>query len=120
MSDPTSNVALTKEELAWLIKAIVESLEVPDWTKDDLIEFGKMIWAKTSLKILAERDEKLFGRLFPHLAKVATHLGTKIATAQASAPPISTATPPAPTNPVPVPTTPPSVLPESLKTPPES
>ena len=120
MSDPTSNVTLSKEELAWLIKAVVESLEVPDWTKDDLIEFGKMIWAKTTLKSLAERDEKLFGRHFPLLATVATHLGTKIATAQTSAPPTSTSAPPVPVIPVPVSATPPSVLPESPKTSPES
>ena len=120
MSDPTSNVTLSKEELAWLIKAIIESLEIPDWTKDDLIEFGKMIWAKTSLKILAERDEKLFSRLFPHLTKVATHLGTKIATVQISTSPISTNPPPTPPNPGPTSTVPPGVPPESPKIPPES
>ena len=128
MSDPTSNVTLTKEELAWLIKAIVESLEVPDWTKDDLIEFGKMIWAKTSLKTLAERNEKLFNRLFPLLAKVATYLGTKIATVQVSAPPTSTTTPPTPADPIPVSApppdislvTPPTVSPKTPSVPPES
>ena len=128
MSDPTSNVTLTKEELAWLIKALVESLEIPDWTKDDLIEFGKMIWAKTSLKALAERNEKLFSRLFPLLANVATHLGTKIATVQVSAPPTSTTTPPTPADPIPVSApppdislvTPPTVSPKTPSVPPES
>lgn len=111
---------ISKEELAWLIKAIVESLEIPDWTKDDLIEFGKMIWAKTSLKILAERDEKLFSRLFPLLAKVATHLGTKIASVQTSVPPTSTNAPSIPPSPSSASTIPPSVPPETPKIPPES
>ena len=75
MSDPTSNVTLTKEELAWLIKALVESLEIPDWTKDDLIEFGKAIFGKTPLK---DMDPKKFTQLFPFLKQITDNLGIKL------------------------------------------
>ena len=50
MSDPTSNVTLSKEELAWLIKAIIESLEIPDWTKDDLTVLGDILRKVKNIK----------------------------------------------------------------------
>lgn len=72
---------LTKEERAFLIKNLWEALQVPSWTKDDLIELGKAIFAKKTLREMGV-DEKLFARLFPLLIKITDHLGEKLVHAQ--------------------------------------
>ena len=72
---------LTKEERAFLVKNLWEALQVPSWTKDDLIELGKAIFAKKTLREMGV-DEKLFARLFPLLIKIADHLGEKLVHAQ--------------------------------------
>jgi hypothetical protein len=69
---------LSKEEQAFLMKALWESLQVPSWNRDDLIDLGKLIFAKKSLKEIASQDEKKFARLFPHLVAMVNHLGAKI------------------------------------------
>ena len=90
---------LTKEERAFLVKNLWEALQVPSWTKDDLIDLGKAIFAKKTLREMGV-DEKLFARIFPLLVKIADHLGEKIVHAQNPAPTPSTVeTPPTPPTP---------------------
>ena len=72
---------LTKEERAFLVKNLWEALQVPSWTKDDLIELGKAIFAKKTLREMGV-DEKLFARIFPLLVKIADHLGERLVHAQ--------------------------------------
>jgi hypothetical protein len=71
MADET----LSTEELKTIIGIVWEALQAPRWNKDDLIDLGKTIYAKTPLKNM---DEKLFIRLFPHIATIARSVGTKI------------------------------------------
>ena len=127
MTEPTMPPAtLSKEERAMLIKILFAALQVPPWTKDDLISLGKVIFAKTDIRELAEKDTNLFNRLLPHFAKIVDFLWDKIVAAQNSA--ASTAppakTPPAPTQspvqPAPVNTqpTPVNTAPAPVNTPP--
>ena len=65
----------TNEEVAFLIKAIWSSLQAPKWTfknRKDLEKIGEAIFTGNALKDL---DDQLYDRIFPHLVKVATHLG---------------------------------------------
>ena len=75
--------SLTREEQAFLIKILWESLQAPPWSRDDLIEFGKAIFGKTPLKDL---DPKKFDRLFPFLKQITDSLGTKLKEAVLPAP----------------------------------
>jgi hypothetical protein len=59
---------LTQTEQAFLIKSLWSALSSPNWQKDDLIEMGKCLWAKTKLKDI---PEKTFARLLPNLTMVA-------------------------------------------------
>jgi hypothetical protein len=72
---------LSKEEKAFLIKALWESLQAPAWTKDDLIEFGKAIFAKKSLK---KMDDKTFVQILPFLEAVTVAFGKRLSEAQAA------------------------------------
>ena len=76
--------SLTREEQAFLIKILWESLQAPPWSRDDLIEFGKAIFGKTPLKDL---DPKKFTQLFPFLKQITDHLGIKLKEAVLPAPP---------------------------------
>ena len=76
--------SLSREEQAFLIKILWESLQAPPWSRDDLIEFGKAIFGKTPLKDL---DPKKFDRLFPFLKQITDSLGTKLKEAVLPAPP---------------------------------
>jgi len=76
----------TKEEQAFLIKALWESLLIPDWKRPELEDMGKMIFARRSLKDIAKQDEQIFNRLFPILVEIANHLGTRLMTAPPQAP----------------------------------
>jgi len=67
--------ALSKEEIAWLIKILWPALQAPDWKKQSLRDLEKFSEAIRSGKSLKELDDSLYERIFPHLAKVATHLG---------------------------------------------
>jgi hypothetical protein len=77
MTEPSNPTPiLTKEDRAWLVRNLWDALQVPEWTKDDLIDLGKAIFAKKALK---ELDDKLFDRLFPLVVQIADCLGTKMA-----------------------------------------
>ena len=75
---------LSREEQAFLIKILWESLQAPPWSRDDLIEFGKAIFGKTPLK---ELDPKKFNQLFPFLKQITDNLGIKLKEAVLPAPP---------------------------------
>jgi hypothetical protein len=103
MTETVSTIpALSREEQAFLMKALWESLQVPSWNRDDLIDLGKLIFAKKSLKEIASQDEKKFTRLFPHLVAIVNHLGAKImeatAAAQAQQAALATSQPPIPSH----------------------
>jgi hypothetical protein len=66
---------LSRDEVAGLIKMMWTALLAPDWTKDDLIDLGKTVFAKVSL---AKIDDKLYMRLLPQLVKIAESLGLKV------------------------------------------
>ena len=111
MTDPSNPVSvLTKEERAWLVRNLWEALQIPSWSKDDLIDLGKAIFAKKALKDL---DEKQFARLFPLLVQIADCLGTRITAVQnpesppAPSPLPPTSVPPAPPIAASAPTPPP-------------
>ena len=114
MTEPTIPPAtLSKEERATLIKILFVALQVPPWTKDDLVGFGKIIFTKTDIKDLAEKDANLFNRLLPHLAKIADFLWDKILATQNSTSATSKSlvnTPPTNVSPIPSPISP-STLP---------
>ena len=76
--------SLSREEQAFLIKILWESLQAPPWSRDDLIEFGKAIFGKTPLKDL---DPKKFNQLFPFLKQITDSLGIKLKEAVLPAPP---------------------------------
>ena len=76
--------SLSREEQAFLIKILWESLQAPPWSRDDLIEFGKAIFGKTPLKDL---DPKKFNQLFPFLKLITDNLGIKLKEAVLPAPP---------------------------------
>lgn len=79
MSDaqPTTTSTMSKEDLAFFVNTIWSSLLVPSWLRDDLIELGKAVYAKTPL---AKLDDKKFAQLLPFLKVVAESLGDKIYT----------------------------------------
>jgi hypothetical protein len=74
-SEKTLLPPLSKEEIAFLIKAIWAALQAPGWTfknRKDLEKLGEALFSGKSLK---EVDDALYDRIFPHLVLVATHLG---------------------------------------------
>jgi prefoldin subunit 5 len=73
MSSPAPT--LTKEDLAFVMNGVWNALLVPDWGREDLIQLGMAVFAKTQLKDL---DDKKFTRLFPHLVKISESLGELI------------------------------------------
>jgi hypothetical protein len=66
---------MTKEEKKVLMRALWDSLLEPKWTKDDLIDFGKAVFSKKTLK---EMDDKTFNKLFPFLEQVTNNLGRRL------------------------------------------
>ncbi len=91
MSEPTKAndaPALSREESAFFIKALWEALLAPDWTRDHLIELGKVVFAKIPLNKLSEQQ---FSTLFPYLQKMASTIGTRLI--QQSSSPQATAAP---------------------------
>ena len=67
---------LTKEEKAFFTKAVWKALSAPDWSKDDLIDFGKALYAK---KTLRDMEDKTFKKIFPFLEKITNSLGITLA-----------------------------------------
>lgn len=56
------------------IRAIWEALLAPQWTRNQLIELGKSVYARKPLKDL---DPKLFDELLPRLVEIAAILDDK-------------------------------------------
>ena len=79
---------LSTAEVAALIKATWTALLAPSWPKNDLIDLGKLIYAKIPLSKI---DVELYGRLRPHLMAVAQELGRHMKKAHAA--PATDATP---------------------------
>lgn len=62
--------AMTKEDIAYFIRIIWESLLKPMWVKGDLIDLGMAVYAKTTL---AKMDQKKLSKLLPNLSLVVEH-----------------------------------------------
>lgn len=61
----------SQQQLALIIRAFWSALIKPRWSKDDLIDLGKAVFAK---RPLASLDEDLFKRIFPHLQEIGQEL----------------------------------------------
>lgn len=70
MDTPERNTARARN-----IRALWEALLAPNWNKDDLVDLGKAVYARTPLK---ELDPTKFDRLLPHLIAVTEKLEGKI------------------------------------------
>jgi septal ring factor EnvC (AmiA/AmiB activator) len=66
---------LSKEDTAFFIKTVYESLIAPTWSRDDIIELGKVIYAKAKL---ADIDDKKFAKLFPYLQQIAMAVAERV------------------------------------------
>jgi hypothetical protein len=98
---------LSKEEIAFLIKAMWTALRAPKWTfknRKDLEKLGEAIFADKELRDI---DDALYDRIFPHLLVIATSLGDTLRTAE----PLPAKSPPAPPPSVPLPDQPTATLP---------
>ena len=92
VNHPTDPNQLTKEETAWLMKAIWAALQSPKWgffNSKDLETLGKAI---ASGKALKDLDDTLLNKIWPHMLTVTQHLGVALKH-QASLPEL-----PSPTN----------------------
>src|SRR5271157_3837954 len=74
MSETKPTPKMSKEDIAFYIRSIWESLLKPDWERSDLIDLGMAIFAKTPLSRL---DPKKFSKLLPFLSAMAEELGKK-------------------------------------------
>lgn len=74
--DEKTSPGMSSEEMAFLTKALWAALQSPTWLKDDLIDFGKAIFSKKSLKGM---DDKVFDKIFPFLRQISTHLANQLA-----------------------------------------
>ena len=63
--------ALSKSDTAFFIRAVYDSLIVPDWNRGDVIDLGSNILKKVPL---ASFGDKLLGRLLPSLTRAAESL----------------------------------------------
>jgi len=66
---------LSLEEKAFLLNTIWEALLTPQWTKDDLIDFGKAIFSKQKLN---KMNSATFSKVFPFLQSVSNTVGEKL------------------------------------------
>ena len=66
---------LSKEDTAFFIRNLWEAVLAPAWTKDDIIEFGKAVFAKVPLSKI---DDKRFDLLLPYLTKMSETLAQKL------------------------------------------
>lgn len=74
----TEQTALTKEETAWLMRALWAALQAPAWESGNRKDLQKLGEALISGKTLKELPEDLLNRIFPHLKTVTLHLGTAL------------------------------------------
>jgi len=68
---------LSKEDTAFFIRNLWEAVLAPAWTKDDIIEFGKAVFAKVPLSKI---DDKKFDLLLPYLTKMSETLAQRLHT----------------------------------------
>jgi hypothetical protein len=69
---------MSKEDKAFLMRALWKALQAPQWTKDDLILFGKTIYSKQTL---AQMPEKTFDTILPFLSTITESLGEQLSKA---------------------------------------
>jgi len=67
---------LSREEIAYYIKAMWDADLKPNWEKDDLIDLGMAVFTKTTL---AKIDQKKLGKLLPSLSIAAEAFGQQVA-----------------------------------------
>jgi predicted alpha-1,6-mannanase (GH76 family) len=67
---------LSKEEKVFLTRALWKALQAPEWAKDDLIDFGKAIFSKSTLKAM---DDRMYERIYPFLERIVASLGQQLA-----------------------------------------
>ena len=60
---------------AFFIRNLWEAVLAPAWTKDDIIEFGKAVFAKVPLSKI---DDKRFDLLLPYLTKMSETLAQRL------------------------------------------
>jgi cell division protein FtsL len=78
MSDEkTANPNLSKSDTAFFIRAVYDSLIIPDWNRGDVIDLGTNIVKKVPL---ASFSDKLLGRLLPSLTLAAEGLHDRMTT----------------------------------------
>lgn len=66
---------LNREEMAFYIRSFWEALITPQWTRDTLIELGKVVFAKVPLNKLTDEQ---FAALIPKLQEIAGIIGAKV------------------------------------------
>jgi len=75
VSGPEAPPPLSKEEVAYLMRAVWEALRAPKWGKSNRKDLEKLGLALLEDKSLKELDDSLYDRIAPHLVVVATALG---------------------------------------------
>ena len=68
--------SLSREETAYYIRTMWDSLLKPNWPKDDLIDLGMAVFTKTTL---AKIDQRKLGKLLPNLSIAAEWFGQQTA-----------------------------------------
>ncbi len=66
---------MTKEDLAFFVKLLWDSLILPPWGYQDLVDFGKLVYGKIQLKEIP--DDK-FAKLLPFLSAMSRNLGGQL------------------------------------------
>jgi len=74
----TEQTTLTKEETAWLMRALWAALQAPAWESGNKKDLQKLGEALISGKTLKELPDDLLNRIFPHLKTVTLHLGAAL------------------------------------------
>ena len=85
-TSPEKKTELSREETAFYIRTFWEALISPSWSRDTLIELGKVVFAKVPLNKLSDEQ---FAMLIPKLQEIATIIGTKVKLQQSSEAPVA-------------------------------
>ncbi len=81
MTTPSNEqIQLTKEETAWLMRALWSALQAPAWDAGNRKDLQKLGEALISGKSLKDLPDDLLERIFPHLKTVTLHLGAALKT----------------------------------------
>jgi len=84
----------SKVDLARIIKMFWEALLVPQWSKDDLIDLGKLLYAKVPI---GKIDPSKIARLLPPLTEVAKEIHLQLSRGEDRRPETPEKTPAKPT-----------------------